>query len=245
MGGTSPDVVICTACHQVGWPSRESKGSAAVAILLLLFFFIPGVIYLAWMGSSRRPRCAACGGDVIPVDTPRARTLLGEQWSAQVEEARRRHHIAGQDELAKTTDSLARIFLAVVAVVVVGTVALVVRGWREASEVEENRIDWAAVAEARAAREEAARQAPPVYGGLLGCQEFAPAVGDVIVWQLPPEDGLGQKVADLPDQELALLGMMFPDAVQVRTRDGALGWVEPHELGEVRILDAQSHEPCE
>lgn len=44
----SPNMV-CTACYKVCSPVRQGAGSGCVALLLWLFFVIPGLIYTVWM----------------------------------------------------------------------------------------------------------------------------------------------------------------------------------------------------
>lgn len=67
----------CQSCGHVGRPFIESAGNAGVAMLLLLFFIVPGLIYLAWW-SSKNPRdlCWRCRAPVIPLDSPVAIAAL-------------------------------------------------------------------------------------------------------------------------------------------------------------------------
>ena len=52
--------LICSQCGTVGKPKVKNKGSIAVLLLLLLFFIVPGLIYLLWMASSRVNVCRKC-----------------------------------------------------------------------------------------------------------------------------------------------------------------------------------------
>lgn len=62
---------ICPSCGTVGVPSRKTRGSLAIEIVLWLLFIIPGLIYSLWRQSTRYESCPACGGmGMIPMDTP-------------------------------------------------------------------------------------------------------------------------------------------------------------------------------
>lgn len=67
----------CTTCGSVGWPKRVTPGSFLVALVLLLFFLLPGIIYILWQLTSRYDACRSCGGRaVVPLDTPVATRAL-------------------------------------------------------------------------------------------------------------------------------------------------------------------------
>jgi RNA polymerase subunit RPABC4/transcription elongation factor Spt4 len=67
---------ICTRCHEIIEPKLTRKGSAIVAVILLICGFLPGVIYCVWMISTRAKRCPKCGSeDFVPFDTPRGREI--------------------------------------------------------------------------------------------------------------------------------------------------------------------------
>jgi hypothetical protein len=77
---------ICLDCHAVGRAHTEQPGSVVVAILLLLLFCLPSVIYMAWaLTASERRMCATCGGSrIIPVETDKARELVDVQPATRI-----------------------------------------------------------------------------------------------------------------------------------------------------------------
>jgi hypothetical protein len=73
------DEIVCKACGYHGTPGSITKGSFAIEVILWLCFIIPGLIYSFWRLSSRGSNCPTCGStEVIPVDSPIGRKLLGE-----------------------------------------------------------------------------------------------------------------------------------------------------------------------
>ena len=70
--------MVCTVCYKRILPIRESAGSGFVALVLWLFFVIPGLIYTVWMMSTpSKLKCPYCGNyAVVPVNSPRGKELL-------------------------------------------------------------------------------------------------------------------------------------------------------------------------
>ena len=69
-------VMLCSACGEKGFPSRQTKGSVLIEIILWLCFIVPGLIYSIWRASTRYDACARCGSTtLIPVDSPIAATI--------------------------------------------------------------------------------------------------------------------------------------------------------------------------
>lgn len=67
---------ICTTCGYIGNPTRQTKGSFGVEIVLWLFFIIPGLIYSIWRLSSKQSVCPACKNPtLIPANTPKGQEL--------------------------------------------------------------------------------------------------------------------------------------------------------------------------
>ena len=70
---------ICGGCGEKVTPTKESKGSILILIVLLLFLIIPGVIYWIWMYSGRKDICPKCKStDVVKIKSPRGKKLLTE-----------------------------------------------------------------------------------------------------------------------------------------------------------------------
>lgn len=69
---------FCTSCQEAVFSERQTPGSVLLLIVLTCFFFLPGVLYLAWMLASRYDACPNCGGrSLVPVNSPAARRALG------------------------------------------------------------------------------------------------------------------------------------------------------------------------
>jgi hypothetical protein len=72
---------FCTACGNVGHPVLVKKGSTGTAFLLWFFFLLPGIIYSIWRANSEHEACRTCGSpQVIPVDSPMAQKLMGDDY---------------------------------------------------------------------------------------------------------------------------------------------------------------------
>jgi hypothetical protein len=70
---------VCTQCGYVGRPTRVTKGSIAIELVLWLFLIIPGLVYSIWRLTSRFDACPACKQPtMIPTDTPVGRKLTGK-----------------------------------------------------------------------------------------------------------------------------------------------------------------------
>lgn len=75
--------MVCTVCYKAISPISEGAGSGCVALLLWMFFVIPGLIYTVWMLT--RPsklKCPYCGSyAVVPINSPRGRKILADKES--------------------------------------------------------------------------------------------------------------------------------------------------------------------
>jgi len=68
---------VCKDCGYTGNLRKRSRANELIALILLLFFILPGLIYLIWGWSSRACRCPQCkGSNVIPADSPVGRQLV-------------------------------------------------------------------------------------------------------------------------------------------------------------------------
>lgn len=71
---------ICSNCGYSGKPVKESKGNILIAIILLIFFIIPGIIYIIWLLSNRKFICPQCKQQtMVPIDTPKGQVLAQSQ----------------------------------------------------------------------------------------------------------------------------------------------------------------------
>ncbi len=67
--------VECIACGHVGEP--KTKGSFVITIILLLFGFIPGLLYEVWRRSGGKV-CSACGGHNVRLYAPRQQQVVNQ-----------------------------------------------------------------------------------------------------------------------------------------------------------------------
>lgn len=69
---------VCTRCLAQGHTKIVVKGSIWIELVLWLACLVPGVVYSIWRLTSKERICASCGSnDLVPLDSPRARQLLG------------------------------------------------------------------------------------------------------------------------------------------------------------------------
>lgn len=72
--------MICINCYQQGKPRDIHAGSGGAEVILYLltipFLCIPGLIYSHWRVKNGTKVCRACGGAMIPEDSPRGQKLL-------------------------------------------------------------------------------------------------------------------------------------------------------------------------
>jgi hypothetical protein len=72
---------FCTACGSVVYPVLAKKGSGFTEFILWLCGLLPGLIYSIWRANSEHEVCPACGSpQVIPVDSPNAQKLMGDDY---------------------------------------------------------------------------------------------------------------------------------------------------------------------
>ena len=75
--------LVCTQCGYVGEPKRAIKGNGFIEIVLWLCFIVPGLIYSIWRSSSRYKVCPKCSNaSLIPMDSPRAKTIMSETMTS-------------------------------------------------------------------------------------------------------------------------------------------------------------------
>jgi hypothetical protein len=67
----------CPNCGSLDIPQFRKSGSAAIEVLLWLFFLIPGILYSIWRASTKRWVCPMCEHvGMIPLDSPLAKSAL-------------------------------------------------------------------------------------------------------------------------------------------------------------------------
>ncbi len=77
------DDVLCVQCGFQGQPKRITKGSFLTELLLWLLTILGGLIYSVWRLTSRYQGCPKCESpNIIPIDSPRAMSILREQSKA-------------------------------------------------------------------------------------------------------------------------------------------------------------------
>lgn len=63
----------CMTCGADGKPTKNTRGSIWIEIVLWLMFIVPGLIYSIWRLTTRREVCAACGSEaLVPINAPAA-----------------------------------------------------------------------------------------------------------------------------------------------------------------------------
>ena len=70
--------ISCNNCGHTGW--SKNRGSFLITIVLLIFFFVPGVIYEIWRRTGLGV-CSNCGSDQVAPST----TCIGSKRSDLVE----------------------------------------------------------------------------------------------------------------------------------------------------------------
>ena len=70
--GDKPKVMcICPHCGADGYPKIIVPGSSVIALLMILFFIVPAVIYTLLRQIGTRRECPLCGNEgMVPADSP-------------------------------------------------------------------------------------------------------------------------------------------------------------------------------
>ena len=79
---------VCSQCGFAGKPVMKSNQNGCFAIVLLLCFIIPGILYILFT-SKQKAYCPKCNGleTMIPVDAPRAVAFRHAEESIRHERA--------------------------------------------------------------------------------------------------------------------------------------------------------------
>lgn len=73
--------MICTACGTANAIDAGPRGSGLIEIVLWLTFIIPiALVYSIWRRAGVKPRCAACGGSLVGLQTPAGRRLAAQHY---------------------------------------------------------------------------------------------------------------------------------------------------------------------
>ncbi|MDB4912406.1 MAG: hypothetical protein JWM95_50 [Gemmatimonadetes bacterium] len=77
---------VCSQCGFAGKPIMKSKQNGCFALILLLCFVIPGILYILFT-SKTYPVCPKCNtwNTMIPIDAPRAQALRHTEESVRHE----------------------------------------------------------------------------------------------------------------------------------------------------------------
>ena len=68
---------ICTACHNIGWPSKKkTQGSFFIELAAWFLFFPIGIAYSIWRSSAKKKMCPVCNSkSMISIHTFRGHIL--------------------------------------------------------------------------------------------------------------------------------------------------------------------------
>jgi len=67
---------ICKECGFIGPRQTLTKGNIGMEIVLWLLCLLPGIIYSLWRLFTQHKGCRTCGGDMIPLNTPKGNELV-------------------------------------------------------------------------------------------------------------------------------------------------------------------------
>lgn len=67
---------ICRNCGHEGGTERKLKGHFFITLILLLFYIIPGIVYMVWRRAGLHDSCTKCGSlNVVPSGSAEALTI--------------------------------------------------------------------------------------------------------------------------------------------------------------------------
>ncbi|HBF33380.1 TPA: hypothetical protein DDW35_02330, partial [Candidatus Sumerlaeota bacterium] len=76
---------VCVDCGTFGRPIWVNPASILIAVILLLCFFVPGVIYILWGIVSTYQVCPKCRSRaVIPLNSPKGQEFISNTQKKQV-----------------------------------------------------------------------------------------------------------------------------------------------------------------
>lgn len=69
--------IICRNCGYQGQGETPLKGSGWITFILLLFYIVPGIIYMFWRRTGKQERCPNCKSiNVLPSSSEFAQTII-------------------------------------------------------------------------------------------------------------------------------------------------------------------------
>lgn len=72
-----PASEVCVSCQSVVHAKMEARGPAWIGWLLLLGYFVPGVIYFIWRSKTKQKVCPKCGSNaLVPGSSQRAMEIV-------------------------------------------------------------------------------------------------------------------------------------------------------------------------
>jgi DNA-directed RNA polymerase subunit RPC12/RpoP len=72
--------MLCKSCGRISEPEHKLKGHVAITIILLLFWIIPGLIYMIWRRTGIKDTCSVCGSNnIIPTGSPEAIKIIEQR----------------------------------------------------------------------------------------------------------------------------------------------------------------------
>lgn len=81
-------IFFCQDCELAGVGESSQQGSVIITILLLLFFIIPGVLYMIYRSHTKGTQCEHCHSkNVIPITSAKVKKSLGEGYTDFVKDA--------------------------------------------------------------------------------------------------------------------------------------------------------------
>ncbi len=96
---------ICLNCGTQGNPSKHTKGSIWIELVLWLLFIVPGLLYSLWRLTSKVLVCPSCKQPVmIPIDSPKGKEMMAQYITKPAEKTKRRDQMTLQEILDSGMD---------------------------------------------------------------------------------------------------------------------------------------------
>lgn len=71
--------LICINCGYKGKPTKVTRGSIFIELILWPIFIVPGLVYTIWRLTTKYFACPKCNAtDLIPLDSPKGKKFLKE-----------------------------------------------------------------------------------------------------------------------------------------------------------------------